>query len=475
MTPLWRAEEIIDATKGESTRNDWVVDGVTLDSRHIKKGDLFVAIKGPVCDGHDFVKSAFENGAGAALVSQEVPGASGPQIIVNDTEDALEVLAKAARRRSKGKIIAITGSFGKTSTKEALGLILGKQGKTTFTQGSFNNHWGVPLCVSRLHSQDDYGVFELGMNHAGELTPLSKIVQPDVALITTVGGGHAGNFSSIKEIAKAKAEIFAGMKPGATAILNRDNEYYDYLASIVHEHQLKIISFGQHTSADFRIERYQETPSGLEIKLSYNGTSVEYSIPAFAHHWAWNSAGALASVYEAGGDVAKAATALSEYEIPAGRGKINHYPYMSGQITVIDDSYNAGPDSMRASIDVLSKIRLNSGGRKIAVLGDMLELGDKSSDEHKALWPYLEKANIDALFACGVEIKALVDKVPQCIVQGYSEDAMQVLPLLTEYVDENDVVLVKGSRGQRAYLGKMSQFVQAIENKCADSQSHKNE
>lgn len=448
---LWTSTEADAATGGHSTRA-WEATGVSIDSRTIQPGDLFIAIRGPNLDGHQFVGAAIEGGAAAGLVSR-IPrdvGAGAPLIIVDDTYTGLEKLACAARRRADAGRVAITGSVGKTSTKEALAAALRASGPTCATEGNLNNLWGVPLSLARMPRDMRYGVFEIGMNHAGEITPLSRMVRPQVAIITTVEAVHLEFFDSMDGIAGAKAEIFDGLDRKGTAVINRDNRFHNFLVTAAEQRGIRnIVSFGEHEDADVRLVSY-ESGRPARITAEVMGERLDFAISLPGRHQALNAMAVLAAVKVLGADLRGACDALGAMDAPAGRGKRLTIALPEvGTVTVIDDSYNASPASMRAAFKVLGQSQPGTGGRRIAVLGDMLELGPESLALHSGLAEPLVAAAIDLVFCCGPSMRALFDALPAERRGLWEPDSQSLAGLVAERVRPGDVVLVKGSLGSR--------------------------
>ncbi len=450
--PLWTHDEATAATGGRTAGEKaapWTADGVSIDSRTLEKNDLFIAIAGPNFDGHDFVGKAFAADAAAAMVSHlpESPEDSRPLLLVDDTRQGLENLAAAARARTAARITAITGSVGKTSTKEALRLALEPQGATTASIGNLNNQWGVPLSLARMPGESVFGVFELGMNHPGEIVPLSKMVRPHVAIITSIEPVHSEFFASIAHIAEAKAEIFQGMDEGA-AVLPRENPFFPVLAETAHEHGVtRIIGFGAHPEADARLVECDLQPLTSHISASICGTDVSYELNMPGRHWIINSLAVLAAVDALGGDVREAAETLSSLEAIEGRGRHFLLSLAGGECELFDESYNASPTSMRAAISVLSRARLGKAGRRIAVLGDMLELGQRSASLHASLVRDLEQAKIDLVFTAGAEMKHLRDALSAEMRGGHAVSAAALAPMVKAALKPGDVITVKGSYG----------------------------
>lgn len=452
MNPLWTRADVIAATRGTAEGGDWTAHGVSIDSRTLQKDDLFVAIKGDNTDGHAYVAKAFERGAAAAVVSDVTPAMrdAGPLVIVPNALEALNQLGRAARRRTSAKIVAVTGSVGKTGTKEALRVLLSEQGPTHASALSYNNLWGVPLSLARMPAGTAYGILEIGMNHSGEITPLSKLVEPFVTLITTVEAVHMAHFNSIEEIADAKAEIFDGMQTGGIAILNRDNPHYERLARRAKTAGAgQIISFGEHEEADAHLEKVALKDTCSCVSASICGTPVTYKLGVPGRHIVMNSLAMLACIKALDADLAQAALALAHLEAPTGRGERHLIDATARPFTLIDESYNANPASMRVSIETLGRVEPGPRGRRIAVLGDMLELGATSVELHRELAVPLARADIDTVYACGPDMRALFDALPADQQGHYAPTSDGLITPLSEFIQSGDVVMVKGSNGSR--------------------------
>ncbi len=446
---LWTAHDAAAATSGQVT-GDWSASGVSIDTRSLVAGDLFVALHGPNFDGHEFVGEALAKGAVAALVDDDVDAEAAPLLRVDDTMTALQALGRASRTRSRASIIAVTGSVGKTGSKEALKAALGPQGETYASVGSLNNHWGVPLSLSRMPQSAAFGIFEIGMNHPGEINPLSRLVRPHVALITTVEAVHSAFFDSDEAIADAKAEIFAGLEKGGAAVLNRDNRHFLRLSAAARAKGIdRIISFGTWDEADFRLLDAAPDNGGTIIRADLGGAHVTYRLAIAGQHWVLNSLGVLAALAAAGGNVAEAAEALSDLEAPIGRGRFHLIKMGGGEVTLIDESYNASPVSMKAAIEVLGETQPAHGGRRIAVLGDMLELGNNSASLHAALADVLAGEGVDLVFTAGPDMGHLSDALAPAMRGGHTGSTELLLPMLVEALRPGDVVVVKGSAGSK--------------------------
>lgn len=455
---LWTAESAAAATGGRPT-GAWQARDVSIDSRSLQPGDLFVALKGPNFDGHRFVADALAKGAAAVLVERlpEDAPPDAPTLVVDDTLKALEALARAGRQRSRARVVAVTGSVGKTGTKEALRRCLGVNGRTHASPGSFNNHWGVPLSLARLPADADYAVFELGMNHPGEIAPLAAMVRPDVAVITAIAAAHTAFFESLGGIADAKAEIFEGMPTNGVAVLPRDDPHFERLGEHVRQAGLtRVLSFGRHVMADARLLDCSLHATCSAVTAQVRGHTYDYCLALPGEHWVMNSLAVLAAAAAAGADVGLAAGAMAGLKPVAGRGERHRVDLPAGPFHVIDDSYNANPSSMRAAVDVLARSR-GDDGRLIAVLGDMLELGARSAAHHRALASVLQDARVDLVFTCGSDMGALDAALPAGMRGGHAATADELAPAVSDMVRPGDTILVKGSAGART-----GQVVQAL-------------
>ena len=442
---LWNSADAQSATLGKASAR-FAVNGFSIDTRTLKEGDLFVALKGDNRDGHDYVGAAFAAKAGAALVSRALDGVAGPLLTVADTQRGLEDLARAARARSNAKILAVTGSAGKTTTKEILRHALNGLGRTHVSAASYNNHWGVPLSLAGLPQESEYGVFEIGMNHAGEIRNLVSFVRPHGAMITTIAPAHLEFLGSCEAIADAKSEIFEGLMPGGFALIPADNIYADRLAARAAQAKVsRIVRFGK--SGEARLLSFTPDGDGMRVRCDILGRMVDCLVGAPGAHIAGNVVGALAAVALLEGDVLNAAAGLRNFTALKGRGA----RFTAGDITVIDESYNANPASMAAALALLGA----ANGRKIAVLGDMLEMG--AGDHHATLAAPIEQAGTDLVFAAGREMKALWDSLPAKRRGAYAENSAALAPQLLTALKPGDTVLVKGSNG-----AKMSVIVEAL-------------
>ena len=464
--PLWRFPDFAAAmdarTVGPAPAH---VTGISIDSRTLAPGEAFFAIRGERFDGHDFVGAALDAGASAAVVADAMRDRldrNGTLCLVRDPLEALVALARAARARSRAQVIAVTGSVGKTGTKEALRLALSHRGEVHASAASHNNHWGVPLSLARLPAETPYAVFEIGMNHAGEITPLTRLVRPHVAVITTVEPVHLEFFDSVEAIAEAKAEIFLGLGLGGTAVLNRDNVHFDLLARRAREAGARIVSFGADEAADVRLVDLTLDPEGSAVRARVHGRDVSYWLGAPGRHLALNSLAVLAAAEAAGADPAVAALALGDLKPPKGRGARSVIELPGGVVTLIDESYNANPASMRAALALLGQAEPGRGGRRIAVLGDMLELGAEGPELHAGLAGPVREAGIDRVFAAGPLMRRLWDALPAEIRGHWAGTAAELQEPLLAALRPGDAVMIKGSLGSR-----MGPLVEALKTRYA--------
>jgi UDP-N-acetylmuramoyl-tripeptide--D-alanyl-D-alanine ligase len=445
---LWTAEEAALATAGLAIQ-PWNAKGISIDTRSLKPGDLFVALRGPTFDGHDFVDAAAAAGAVAAMVDGAVT-ADIPLLNVQDTLTGLGDLARAARDRSRAKVVAITGSVGKTSTKEALASVLRAQGPTHASEGNLNNHWGLPLSLARMPAAMRYAVLELGMNHAGEIAHLSEIARPDVAVITNVEPAHIGHFTGIEAVADAKAEIFAGVRAGGSAVLNRDNAQFARLVEAAQVARIDHIrTFGSTPDCDAQLLQSDVSADGSFARARVLGRDLEFRLQNPGRHQLFNALAVLLAAAEIGADPLKVADDLAKVPAVKGRGVKVRAAIPGGAITLIDESYNASPASVAAALAVLGLETPGAGGRRIAVLGDMRELGDRSVELHAKILADLVEARVDLVFACGTEILPLVEAMPPEMAGWHSVDSTELAAIVAERVRPGDVVLVKGSLSMR--------------------------
>ena len=424
-------------------------------------GDLFVALTGENRDGHAFVAQALAAGAAAAMVARVPEGVApdAPLLLVDDTLAALARLGAAGRARSRARVIAVTGSVGKTSTKEMLRTMLAGQGPTHAAMRSFNNHWGVPLTLARMAPGTAFAVVEIGMNHAGEIEPLSRLARPHVALITTVEPVHLEHLGTIEAIADAKAEIFAGLEPDGVAVLNADNAHFARLAAAAAPY--RVLAFGA-AAPEFTLGAATVAGGATLVRARAHGEAFAFKIGAPGTHLALNALGALAAVEAAGGDLCRAALALAAWTPPGGRGSRETVELgpagMDGAVTLLDESYNANPASMRAALAVLAASRpvddvgRVTRGRRLAFLGDMLELGPGEAAFHAALAELPEIAAIDRVHCCGPRMQALHAALPRARRGLWCADSAGLAAEVAKAVDAGDVVMVKGSLGARMAL-----------------------
>jgi UDP-N-acetylmuramoyl-tripeptide--D-alanyl-D-alanine ligase len=450
---LWTSQETVAATGGTTT-GSWIANGVSIDTRSIKKGDLFVALK-DVRDGHDFVNQALENGASAALVSRIPEGVSSDKLlIVDDVLPALEALGIASRKRFEGKVVAVTGSVGKTSTKEMLRHVLGAQGDVHAAEKSFNNHWGVPLTLARMPRDADFAVIEIGMNHPGEIAPLAKMARPDVAVITIVAPAHLEAFEDVEGIAREKGSIFAGLTENGVGIINGDLKVTPILTVMASNFQ----TFGRDAGNDWRLQEVVANEDCVVCKATHEGHVILYKVGAPGTHFAMNGMAALAAIKALGADVAQAAIALGSWQPPAGRGKrffVQLDPVRTEVgVALIDDAYNANPASVAAAIDVVSGSKAQ---RRVILLGDMKELGPTGPQLHAdlALLPAMD--NIDLVHCVGPLMGNLHAALPVDKRGEWAETSDELARNAHQLVRAGDAVMAKGSLSM-----KMSLIVDAI-------------
>jgi len=462
MSALWTIDAMAAAMRAERVGSlPTEVSGVSIDSRTAGKGDAFFAIQGENRDGHEFVDNALKAGAALAVVASSQRGRvpNMPLLVVPDVLESLRNLGRAARTRSPAKVIAVTGSVGKTGTKEALLLALSADGETHASVASYNNHWGVPLSLARWPAGAKYAVFEIGMNHAGEITPLTKLVRPHVAIVTGIEPVHLEFFGSLEKIADAKAEIFSGVEAGGAAVLNSDNAQFARLAAAAKAAGIqRVVSFGESGSAEARLLRVSPQADSSTVEASILGQPVTYKLGTPGHHLVLNSLAVLAAVSLAGADLALAALALNNLKPASGRGARSYLIVPGGNTLLIDESYNANPASMRAAIALLGQAPVGKRGRRIAVLGDMLELGPSGAELHRELAQSIEAAGIDLVFCSGPLMRTLWEALPSRARGGYAETAAGLEPAVLEAIRAGDAVMVKGSLGS-----KMGPIVKTLE------------
>ncbi len=453
MSMLWLTADLVDAMGGRplGTMPEGIT-GISIDTRSLQPGDAFFAIKGETMDGHDFATAAVKAGAGLLVVAEGKLPALGrltaPMIVVPDVLVALERAGIAARARTKARVIAITGSAGKTSTKEALRHALSQAGKVHASDKSFNNHWGVPLTLARMPADTKYAIFEIGMNHEGEIRPLVKMVRPHVAIVTLIAAAHLGHFKSLEDIARAKAEIFEGVEPGGVALINRDDANAALLARLAKAAGVgKVAGFGEHAKAVYRLTNVALHADHSLISAKIGGKEVSATIGAPGRHVVQNVLAVLGAAHLAGADVAAAAESLATLSAEAGRGKRHVLKHPKGTITLIDESYNANPASMQAALSLLDATPVSGKGRRIAVLGDMLELGSHSQRLHAELADLIAETRTDLVLLAGPEMKSLAEALPKEAQMEYRADAEELKPVLIDAVGPGDVVMVKSSKG----------------------------
>jgi len=467
--PLWQWDELAAAAQGApegrpEVRPDGTpsaaITGFSIDTRTLKPGDVFVALKA-ARDGHEFVSSAFAAGAAAALVSNDYPRAKGDGALlrVPDPLAALEAIGRAARTRSNARIVAVTGSAGKTGTKEMLRLCLSDAGATHASEKSYNNHWGVPLTLARMPRTAAYGVFEIGMNHAGEITPLTRLVRPHAAVITTVGPVHLEYFPSVEAIAEAKAEIFEGLVPGGTAVLPYDNPHFERLKQRAQAVGAEVVAFGYAEGADVRGIQANMDARGSSVIAGVDSQRFRYHIGAPGEHYVKNSLAVLAALMALGADPMRCLNALVKAAAPAGRGARTTLAARDGRMLLVDESYNANPASVRAALAAMATVPRADFPRRLAVLGDMLELGDASADLHRDLKEAVDAAGIDLVFACGPMMKLLFDQLKPAQQAAWMLNSAELAPRLLDAVQAGDVVMIKGSLASR--MGPVAEAMRA--------------
>lgn len=455
---LWTAETLSDALgtlllAPIETSDQFAITGLSIDTRSLNAGDLFIALRGGQADGHAFVGQAFEAGAAAAMVEEGgvQDGVNGPLIIVADVLAALEAMGRVARQRTQAYVIAVTGSVGKTSVKESLHAALQKSGRVHVSEKSFNNHIGVPLSLARLPIEADYAVFEIGMNHAGEIATLVDMVRPHCAIITHIGEAHIENFASMQALAQAKAEILTAFAGDGVALLPADNAYLSVLQDVAAENNVaKVLTFGMTPAAN--ISETHSAPDKVKLHAQCScvsahilGTAVTYKIGVPGAHHVSNSLAVLSAVSLAGADVALAALSLAGYQALSGRGRRHHLQSPQGAYELIDETYNANPISMAAALQTLGLSPHEGHGRRIAVLGDMAELGAEGPALHASMAQVIAQAEIDLVFGCGPLTQHLMDALPaQCRGQ-YAPTPDQMVEVLIDEIHRDDVVMVKGS------------------------------
>ncbi|WP_432447912.1 UDP-N-acetylmuramoyl-tripeptide--D-alanyl-D-alanine ligase [Aliiroseovarius marinus] len=451
---LWTATEAARATGG-TAQGDWAVEGVSIDTRTIQPGDLFVALKA-ARDGHEFVAQALDKGAGAALVSHVPDGVApdAPLLIVDDVLPALEALGVAARARSEARVVAVTGSVGKTSTKEMLRAVLAPQGRTHAAEASYNNHWGVPLTLARMPADTEFAVIEIGMSNPGEIEPLARMARPHVAMVTTVAAAHLEAFDDLNGIAREKGSIFKGLEPGGVALINGDLDTTPVLRAAADGFDTQ--SFGADQGNDHHLTHVSLTPDATICKAMVAGQEQLFKIATPGRHFASNALAVLVAVKALGADETLAARDMELWQPPEGRGTREEITLDASEgltLTLIDDAFNANPTSMAASLEVLAAMTPVDGvgsihkGRRIAVLGDMLELGDDEAALHAEIADLPFLSGLDVVHCAGPRMRALWERLEGDQQGEFSETAEDMAAKIHQLVDAGDVVLVKGSKG----------------------------
>ena len=444
---LWNANAFTEATGGRAVgTTPKGVTGISIDTRSLAEGEAFFAIAGDRFDGHDFARHAVDAGAAIVVIDEAhadgLQNLSGSKIVVPDVLQALENVGRAARARTNAGIAAVTGSVGKTTTKEMLRAALGNAGPTHAAVASFNNHWGVPLTLARMPTDTAFGVFEIGMNHPGEITPLVGMVRPHVAAITRIAPAHLGHFASVREIARAKAEIFSGVVDGGIAVLNRDDEHFDFLLGEATVQGVRTVrTFGTHEGSDVRLA------NGTRRRLTVDGVDHDLDLPLLGDHNAMNAACAVAVAVALGVAPSTAIRGIAGMDQVSGRGTLERIALKGGEITLLDESYNANPTSMRAALTVLAELVPDTGGRRIAVLGGMRELGEHSHAMHADLAEPITSASPDTVVLVGNEIVPLKERLGSGIHVRHGANVEEIEPIVLDMLRPNDLVMLKASNG----------------------------
>ncbi|MBV9116199.1 MAG: UDP-N-acetylmuramoyl-tripeptide--D-alanyl-D-alanine ligase [Acetobacteraceae bacterium] len=441
MSPLWSAAALAEAAHGTLSA-PFDATGVSIDTRTLARGDLFIALRGERGDGHAHVADALARGAAGAMVHADAPG---PTLRVDDTLAGLTRLGAAGRARFTGRLAAITGSVGKTTTKEMLRAALAAQARTHAAVASYNNHWGVPLTLARLPEDARFCVAEIGMNQPGEIAPLARLARPHVAVITAIASAHVGNLGSIEAIAREKASILRGLESGGVAVLPADSPYLPLLRD--EAGGARVVTFGAAQEADARLIEAHADADGTDLAIRVGGQILQLRLPAPGRHMAMNALAALAAAEALGADVQRAGRALAGFAPVAGRGVRRSIPIPGGNAVLIDESYNANTASVRAALAVLA---MQPGARRVAVLGDMLELGEHGAAEHAALAP--DAAAADIVFTCGTLMRGLHDALQPARRGAHACDSAALAGIVADALRPGDVVLVKGSLGSRMRL-----------------------
>ncbi|MBF9043845.1 UDP-N-acetylmuramoyl-tripeptide--D-alanyl-D-alanine ligase [Rhodobacterales bacterium HKCCE4037] len=451
---LWTAAEAAEATGGK-VATDWVAEGVSIDTRTLQPGDLFVALAA-ARDGHEFVAQALEKRAAAAMVSH-VPDGVDPAkcLIVDAVLPALERLGIAARARTEAKVIAVTGSVGKTTAKEMLRQALAGQGRIHAAVASYNNHWGVPLTLARMPADTDFAIIEIGMNHAGEIAPLTRMARPHVAMITTIAAAHLENLGSMEAIAAEKASIFEGLEPGGVAVVPLDVETRDILLEAAARDAAEVVTFGERDGADLRLSDVIVSDETTVLRVSTPDGMRLAKLSVAGRHYASNAVGVMLTVAAAGADLTQATMALSQWQPVAGRGQRERICLSKTDdiaIELIDDAFNANPTSLAAGLEVLAGITPPRGGRRVAVLGDMLELGPEAEVMHAEIADLPAMEVIDVVHTSGPLMEHLHEALPGAKRGQHTETAQEMCPIIARNLRPGDVVLVKGSKGSKVSL-----------------------
>ena len=458
MSALWTSDEVARALAPATIAAPFEANGVTFDSRAVVKDDLFFALSGETTDGHGFVGEAMKRGAAAAVVSRDVEAAGGTLIRVPDTMKALASLGRAGRRRSSARIASVTGSVGKTSTKDALRAMLAAQAPTSASVASFNNHVGVPISLARLSREARYGVFEIGMNHPGEIAPLARQVEAHVGVITNVGPVHIGHMGSEEAIADEKGCLFAGMAEGAVAVLDRDSHHYDRLAGHARRFGVsRVVGFGRSETAEARLLSCSLQDTGSDVAALIHGRRIEYRLGAAGEHWVLNSIAALAVVEALGANVVEAAATLKGIGASPGRGARRMLKFGAGTVELLDESYNANPVSMRAMLALLARTEPARGGRRLLAMGDMRELGEGADAYHAGLADAVAASGAAQVFLCGPHMRALWPLLAPAQRGVHRPDSASLAGDVAAALRAGDVIAVKGSLGS-----KMKNVVDAI-------------
>ena len=444
------SKKLVEILGSTSQVVDVDIENVVTDSRIAKRGDLFVAIKGDKFDAHDFVKDVIANGVELVVVEKMIPSVPVTrQIVVANSVDAYGKIGAYNRSQFKGTVVGLTGSAGKTTTKEEIKYILSRFAPTYATKGNHNNHIGVPISLCEIEMNADYAVIEMGMSSKGEISKLVSYTKPDIAVITNVYPMHIEFFDSFEGIAEAKAEIFEGLKEGGTAIINEDTNFADILKKKADEHHAKIVSYGK--------KNILSKTDDNKIEAEIGGKKVSFELSGQGEHHIYNALCALTVADELGLDVVKAAESLIDFGALDGRGRQWRLKFAKGVYTLIDDSYSGQPESMKLGIETLNKMKVS--GRKIAVLGKMAELGDYSKPKHIEIGQTLAKTDVDVVVGVCPEMKDMLAQLPSGIEQHYFENKEGLDEfLLNKLLQNNDTVLIKGAR----YSSKLYQVAESL-------------